>query len=346
MKSKELDSLSEISYRLGIEKKYIQGAGGNSSVKVNNKIWVKASGLELCNAIKQNIFVCLDLDQCKHKIDENVSNELSFEPIEEGNNKPSIETAFHILMPHKFVIHTHSLDIIANTITDTGICNIKKALDGMNWDIIPYYRPGLPLAKAIAGILNKKNVDILLLKNHGVIVGGKNAKEAFEIHEQVNKRLKIIERIPNCINEEKINFIYKKLISYGLNLSLPKANIVHSLATDKLSAELTRKNPLYPDHVVFCGRKPTILLEEDIMKLKSISYLKVPYMIIESIGVFLCDGYNKATEDMLEAQAMINLRIKQSSNVSTLSNQECEELINWDEEKYRISLMRNITKRS
>ena len=39
---------------------------------------------------------------------------------EDNKLKPSIETSLHALMPHKYVVHTHSVNAIANIVEKDG----------------------------------------------------------------------------------------------------------------------------------------------------------------------------------------------------------------------------------
>ena len=49
----------------------VQGAGGNTSYKNGNKMWIKASGKWLANATHENIFVLVDLDRIRDNIIKN-----------------------------------------------------------------------------------------------------------------------------------------------------------------------------------------------------------------------------------------------------------------------------------
>ena len=53
----ELKKLSNLSENLGKNLDFIQGAGGNTSVKINETLWIKASGCWLSDANQKNIFV-------------------------------------------------------------------------------------------------------------------------------------------------------------------------------------------------------------------------------------------------------------------------------------------------
>ena len=61
MQPAELQQLKEVSARVGRDMTLVQGAGGNTSVKEGDVLWVKASGAWLSEADKRDIFVPVDL---------------------------------------------------------------------------------------------------------------------------------------------------------------------------------------------------------------------------------------------------------------------------------------------
>ena len=67
--SNEIFKLKELSAKLGNDLSLIQASGGNTSIKLDGKLWVKASGKKLKNALNEDIFVSLDLKK--------ITNELS-----------------------------------------------------------------------------------------------------------------------------------------------------------------------------------------------------------------------------------------------------------------------------
>ena len=54
-------SISEYCERIGSNPLLVQGAGGNISWKEGDVLWIKASGMWLIDAIKENIFVSVSL---------------------------------------------------------------------------------------------------------------------------------------------------------------------------------------------------------------------------------------------------------------------------------------------
>lgn len=332
--SLELEELKVISSQMGNNKALIQGSGGNTSLKEGNILFVKASGKKLSEAKKENIFVPIDLVDIRYKFKHHTSkDELKIIPIDNGNLKPSIETIFHAIMPHKIVFHSHSIEVIANTILPNIRERMIPLLKGYLWDYIPYARPGLPIAKLIQSSLNKKNSDVLILGNHGLIIGANSLKEAELLQKNIVNKLKLNRRE---FVFSKFNELYK--LSKKINgAKLPSNNIINSLAIDPWSFELAQKNPPYPDHVVFCGKKPLIIDKEKVTSYKNFN--EQPYIIIPNIGVLILTKNFFVIESMLEAQAEIFLRLNPSTKTKLLSNNQCEELISWEQEIYRKKLL-------
>ena len=52
-----IEKLKDLSVNIGLNNRFIQVSGGNTSFKIGNKIWVKASGKQLKDANDEDIFV-------------------------------------------------------------------------------------------------------------------------------------------------------------------------------------------------------------------------------------------------------------------------------------------------
>ena len=59
-----------LSARLGQDPLRVQGPGGNTSIKSNDVMWIKASGTELANAESDPIFVAVDRNAAKAEAEE------------------------------------------------------------------------------------------------------------------------------------------------------------------------------------------------------------------------------------------------------------------------------------
>ncbi len=56
----ELEALRRLSARVGADPLLVQAAGGNTSLKHNGLMWIKASGTWLRDAVARDIFVAVD----------------------------------------------------------------------------------------------------------------------------------------------------------------------------------------------------------------------------------------------------------------------------------------------
>lgn len=326
-RSQNLKKLSLLSCQMGKDSRIIQATGGNTSLKENGILWVKASGTNLANALEQDIFIPLDL---AHALDQmqrlDSDDELSFLTLDRDDLRPSIETSLHALMPHRVVLHSHPIDVITLSLMPRSRKDLKDILEDIDWHWIPYCRPGKPLAKAISTALDYKHADVLILANHGLVVGGSSPEEASTLQAEVTKRLFQLPRSYPEANE----FELSKWLYRVPRARLPHASVIHSLATDPFSLELAKRTPPYPDHVVFCGINPWVITTNCLPPKPDIAYGLIP-----GVGVILLESASAATEAMLQAQAEVYLRIPPGRDVNLLSQSQCLELLNWDAEKYR-----------
>ena len=326
----EIFKLKELSAKLGNDLSLIQASGGNTSIKLGDKLLIKASGKKLKNALNEDIFVSLDLIKIRNELAINKSKkELNFKNICGSSLRASIETSLHAIMPYKVVLHTHSVDTIAITLLSNSYNYLDKLMKDINWKFIPYFKPGITLAKAISKEFqdNPNPANVLVLANHGLVVGEESIEKAEALHKEIISRLKQKPRKQITPNIQKLNSIINKIP----NSRLPTFEVIHSLATDRQSFKYVQNNSPFPDHLVFCGRKPLIINND-------FSFKENTYGIIKGLGVVLFEDSNIATEEMLKAQAEVFLRIPANKNINFLSDKDCDEILNLESEKYRKKL--------
>ena len=177
----EIFKLKELSAKIGNDLSLIQASGGNTSIKLDGKLLVKASGKKLKNALNEDIFVSLDLIKIRNELAINKSKkELNFKNICGSSLRASIETSLHAIMPYKVVLHTHSVDTIAITLLSNSYNYFDKLMKDINWKFIPYFKPGITLAKAISKEFqdNPNPANVLVLANHGLVVGEESIEKA------------------------------------------------------------------------------------------------------------------------------------------------------------------------
>ena len=64
----ELQKFKEISFKLGSNKNLVQAAGGNTSIKINDSMYIKASGTWLQDSLNKDIFVEVNLKSIQKKL--------------------------------------------------------------------------------------------------------------------------------------------------------------------------------------------------------------------------------------------------------------------------------------
>ncbi len=338
MGNHELDELKRISETLGQNKDIIQATGGNTSLKQGELIWVKASGKALVNANKEEIFLPINLKESKSRVEELTEGPINFKATNNSELRPSIETALHILMPQKYVIHTHPIDVIASSVRVNSNQLLKEKLNGLDIAIIEYMKPGLPLAREVSKTLKNKQVSIIILKNHGLVIGVDSSDEAMELHRKISMRLAMKERQTVPPNTSVLKEAVEQLNREKVIARLPISEKIHSIGNDYLSKRIALNGSLFPDHVVFCGKKPTVIEIGNLKNIGTPNIKSPPYLLVEGYGVILLNRCTKEAEEMLEAEAKVLLRLEEIEGLNFLTDEQCDELINWDAEIYRKQL--------
>lgn len=306
----DFDEFRAFSAALGADPLLAQGAGGNTSIKHEGAMWIKASGAWLKDAGSKNIFVPVD--------------QATLKPLADG--RPSIETVLHAALPQRIVIHTHAVPVLAYAVRRDAEKVCAEKLSGLCFAFIPYAKPGEELAQALRAKTQSSPPDIFILGNHGLIVAGETMAQAKMALADVLARFEAATRpVPLA----DIKFLEQ---ARGKSWRLPASEIVHSLATDKISRDYAVGGTLYPDHVVFLGRGCRAISAD---KLATIDPAKQPMILIEGKGVLLAASLSPAGESMAEALTAILARIPSGVALNYLSAADEDELLNWDAEKHR-----------
>ena len=328
--------ITDLCIDIGGNELLVQGAGGNISWKESGTLWVKASGTWLENAGIEDIFVPVSLDVINKEIS---SNNYSYKPIPSNNSalKPSIETILHALMKQKYVLHLHAVDIIADIIKDDchNVINNIMPKD-LSWKIIDYKTPGSELAQSIKeSLMESSDTNILFLRNHGVVIS-ENSVEGLK---------NILLKLSNIF---KKNTKKKELLYFDKGKEIRKNNItykiidnqeIQQLSINKDFLEILDKNwAICPDHVVFLGQKACIY--KNVESFMNSSADGKELIFIKNYGTFASDKFNNTKIIQLKCYYNIILRINKCDNINLLSDEEVCKLINWDAEKYRLSLMK------
>jgi rhamnose utilization protein RhaD (predicted bifunctional aldolase and dehydrogenase) len=339
-----LQALARASARLGADPLQVQAAGGNTSLKEDGVLWVKASGLWLRDALSRPLFVAVALDQVRSRIaaDEPDPVGPALRPdLTPPGLRPSIETTLHALMPHRVVLHVHAVEALAWAVQPGAERRLGAALAGERWAWVPYERPGLPLTRAVARLLAGRAADVLVLANHGLVVGGDSVDAAVARLEQVVARLRRPLRPAAAPDLEGL-----ARAAAGTGWSLPGTVAAHAVATDAINLARARRGVLYPDHVVFLGTSLAVLPQGQGADALRASLLALqgdaapPCVAVPGRGVLVRQGLDPAAQELLECWGAVLQRLPADVEPAYLPPSEVEALANWEAEKFRRSQQR------
>jgi rhamnose utilization protein RhaD (predicted bifunctional aldolase and dehydrogenase) len=322
----EFNELRRLSARAGSDPLLVQAAGGNTSLKTDGTMWIKASGTWLKDAAARDIFVPVDHRALTHALskgDPACESCVAFVRAEANANglRPSIETTVHALMAQRVVVHVHCVNTIAWAIRTDGEARLAGMLRDFNWAYIPYARPGLPLAGAIARRL-RPGVDVLVLGNHGLVVAAETVAAATALLDAVTAAVQRPVRLAAAVNRTALA---KALEATDYVAAADDES--HALATDPLALKLGAEAVFYPDHVVFLGVGVATTLAGN-----------APLVALPGLGVAIHKYAKPAIEPMGRCLADVMRRIEPGEQLRKLSADDIDRLVNWDAEKYRQTL--------
>jgi rhamnose utilization protein RhaD (predicted bifunctional aldolase and dehydrogenase) len=337
----ELDELRRYSAEIGADSLLVQGAGGNTSVKDGGAMWIKASGKWLSDAAREDMFVPVGFEPLLAALRQgHTDSERADKFILAGHAphglRPSIETAVHALLPQKVVVHVHCVSTIALAVRADAEQVLATLLRAIPYAFIPYRRPGLPLAKAIAERLEPDTS----VGNHGLVAAARTVAQAASLLKEVCRRLRAA---PRHAVEPDIEHLLR--LADQSAYRLPAHHRAHAAALDETSCRIASAGSLYPDHVVFLGAGSHVARAGESAKTIEIAAYRANLPAPVSIlfprkGVLMRGDADRGAEAMAACLSEVTSRIAQDAPIRHLSLEENAELLNWDAEKYRQDLNR------
>ncbi len=136
----------------------------------------------------------------------------------------------HAVLPHRVVIHTHSVSTIAWAVRADDTERLAEKLEGLNWQCIPYTPSGLPLARAIEQAITAfPRTDVFVLANHGLVVCGDTCESTERLLCTVEACLEVTPRT-STLGDQR-------------------------LKTDEVSLRILEAGILYPCQAIFLGER-------------------------------------------------------------------------------------------
>ena len=348
--AQRLADFARMSQAAGARADYVQGGGGNTSVKLADGLMaIKASGYCLGDIRPDKAYAVMDYEALRTFYYGNEPANL--EDVEKQGSacakentktiegldalRPSVEAGFHSILK-TFVLHTHS--VYANLAACSTACReiAKTAFAGADysWGWVPYTDPGANLTFAIRDELRRveketgKVPSVILMQNHGIIVHDDCADLCLAIHADANERIAKLfgltgTSFPKIAIEELSAGYYCAATPYL------KSQLASGVHTQKALLE----QPLYPDQMVFLV--DTFFMDADeIADGQCVASSKTGHMLMRMPA-------KKALTltETLSAVFFIMEHIQASGYcLSTMGEAAKNFIANWESEKYRKSL--------
>ncbi|MEA4964324.1 MAG: class II aldolase/adducin family protein [Oscillospiraceae bacterium] len=348
--AKLLSDFSRISKAAGARADYVQGGGGNTSVKLPGGLMaIKASGFCLSDIAPDRAYAVLD---CVDLKDFYLGSEPSdFENVEQTGSarakadvrhidgladlRPSVEAGFHSILS-TFVLHTHS--VYANLAACSTACRdiAEQAFEGANytWGWVPYTDPGANLTFAIRDELRRveektgKIPSVILMQNHGIIVHDDNPNRCLAIHTDANARLAGLfgltaTAFPEVTVQEMAGGFYAAGTPY----------LAKVLRDGGYTQEFLMTQPLYPDQMVFLTDSFS-MDRRGIPEGQTVASTKTGQMLLN-----MEEKKALTLTQTLTAVFFVMEHIKAAGyEVSTMGEAAKHFISSWESEKYRKSL--------
>jgi len=349
----DFDNLIELSHYAGTRWDLVQAGGGNTSVKINNIMYIKASGYLLAEINENYGIAKVDLFKIKQisknekvlnaidkKNRELVSAELVKDATISTDNKPSIETLLHSLLD-KYVLHTHS--VVSNLFLVQKDWEEKLKFFYPNAIFVNYQTPGIDLAIELEKKLsnhNESGTKIIFLQNHGIILSSNLHTDLIKTSECISLTLE---------KELKLDFSQYRFSNTILNhlktINLIENQVVYysELISCKFQKIKKLAQPISPDVFVFCGFE-LIDITNDLQKINlyTTNYSENPKVLKNNLDFYIIGKSIKKVkeqEELLNFQLYITNYLENSTlEYNTITKEEMIYLGNWDAEKHRQKL--------
>lgn len=310
-----------------------QAGGGNISIKTDEVLYIKSSGMMLSEVEENYGITSIEhskgkqfLSTIEHIAESNYGQEL--EQITDTHSlRPSMETPLHLLLQKKYIIHCHPLAVLAICSSSTGETELKHNFPDAEW--IPYSSPGLKLARYFKQAVDLEK-NIYFMQNHGLIIAHDSKIQALEL---LNNTIEICSKLCTNANSnivsEILGFIHDE---FKIAVSLLQSND-YDLKTNNLQDY----RAICPDDVVYMGSSILHINKDYKIELKD--YLndsgKLPNVFRYQNQTFILASNLKKCR-LIEEQLRANILARKYFKCDHMLDQsEVNFLSNWEAEKYR-----------
>ncbi len=348
--AQQLQTFARLSRALGARADYVQGGGGNTSVKLKDGLMaIKASGYCLGDIDVDKAYAVMNYKALQDFYLGNQPGD--FEDVEKAGSdcakantltidgimplRPSVEAGFHSLLK-TFVLHTHSVyaNLAACSTSCREIAQIAFAGADYSWAWVPYCNPGVNLTFVIRDAMIEaekrtgKVPAVILMQNHGIVVHDDNPDICLAIHADANER---IAKIFGMGGSDFPKVSIRELAAGYFMADTPylKEQLLHAAYSQQSLIE----QPLYPDQMVFL-RDSFFVDKETVEEGQCVVNTKTGELLMR-----VTEKNARTVTEMLTAVFFLMEEIEKAGyRLSTMDDSAQEFIANWESEKYRKSI--------
>jgi len=181
-----MDGLRRIGASLG-SAEWVQGPGGNVSIKEGETLFVKASGKRLRDLGQGGAHAAVPLADARAAL---AGDEEAERRTFSRTPRPSLETYFHAI-GGAVVAHTHAIGAMLVACSSLiGDLQSSAATRLATMLTVPYERPGRGLALLVEKALAGRREGVVLLEQHGLVVYAETVDAAIAMSQEADAALR------------------------------------------------------------------------------------------------------------------------------------------------------------
>ena len=347
-----LEIISELSREYGTPE-FVKGGGGNTSVKDADSLWVKPSGIPLCDLRPDRVVV---LDRARlgalyawRPPEDPIAREaevqeLMYKAVRPGETgRPSVEAPLHDSLPGRYVVHTHPTVVNGMTCALDGQRAAGRLFPEAEW--VPYVDPGYTLSMAMRERIQRHRAaggevpGMFLLENHGIFIHAATSEGIRQAYTHV------------------MDTVGAEYEAAGISAEIPTGpppdpdtvRRVHDrlqdwLGTDAMAIAASGSfavpmGPLSPDHIVYSLSLPCVgPFEEANVKAYVREHGVSPRVVVTEDGVFGIGPQQRTADRALEFArdgAQIERLAPAFGGIRYLNESQRRFIETWEVEAYR-----------
>jgi len=262
----DLDMRVYTSRLLGVDQNLVLHGGGNTSVKIDDILYVKGSGWDLetieregfSPAKIESLISLLEYDRLS---DSDMVKYQREALIDSDAPNPSVEAILHALIPYKFVDHTHADAVVTISNSINGE-RIIEEIYGDSYLIVPYIMPGFILAKEVYNLVKDidwDRLDGIILHNHGIFTFDNDGERSYnKMIESVSKATEYLKNLRRYDLESLREIIKEAKGGDEVVLRVNSSDMARCFASHS-DKSIYKRGVLTPEHIIRTKRFPALI---------------------------------------------------------------------------------------